>query len=116
MTENLDGSEDGGDGDEAEPGERDEGIGVCRDGEWVGGVPLISVACLSETDAVEGAVDGVLIKNDIKEPNTGELLEGIVWEDGGTLRAAENRDDFGDPNSGARVWRAGPGKKEFGIL
>lgn len=56
----MDESENEGDGGEAEPGEEDSKIRVCSDGDWVGGVLVITVNYPYEADAIEGAVDIVL--------------------------------------------------------
>lgn len=57
MTEDVIGVEDGGDGDEAELGRGELGIGVCRDENWVGYVLAVIFGCPFEADAAEGAAD-----------------------------------------------------------
>lgn len=78
MTKEVNGSGDGGDGDEAEPVGDDVGIGECGGGNWVGGVNVVIVCCPSEVYAVEGAADNALRRNDTKELSEGKLLEDIV--------------------------------------
>lgn len=60
LTKDVNKSEDGEDGDEAEPGEGIVGIGVCGDRNWGGGVVVVTAGCSSETDAAKGAVGVVL--------------------------------------------------------
>lgn len=57
VTEHVNGSQDGGDGDEAESEEEDVGIVVFGDGNWVCSVVVVILGCSSEANAVESAVD-----------------------------------------------------------
>lgn len=76
--EDVRGSEDGAQEDEAEPGEGAVGVGVCGDRDCAGGVVEIIVGWLSEADAAGVAVDAVLRKNDIDELNEAKLLGNVV--------------------------------------
>lgn len=57
VTEEMSGSDDGGDGGEAEPGGGGVGIGVSGDGDRVGSVVVVMVGCPPEANAVEGTTD-----------------------------------------------------------
>lgn len=57
LMEDMKEFEDGKDGDEAETGGRNVGIGVRREGDWTGGVVVIVIGRPSEAGAVEGVVD-----------------------------------------------------------
>lgn len=112
----MNGSEYVEDGDEAEPERGGVEVAKCKNGDWPGRVDAVMVGCKYEADAVDGAVDIVLRRNDIEELTKGELLEDIVCEDGGMLCEAEERDKFRDPNNGAEAGRGGPGNEDVGIL
>lgn len=115
MTEQMNGSEDGRDGDETEPERGDVGIGVCGDKDWFGGVNVVIAGCVSKPDAVEGVVDIVSWKNDIEELSEDKLLRDIVWVDGELFCKAEKRDEFGVSKNGAGAGRAGPGVENVGF-
>lgn len=57
LTENINGSEVGGDGDKAKLGKMNVGIRVCRDDSWVANVVVVIVKCPSKADAACGAVN-----------------------------------------------------------
>lgn len=67
LMEDRNGFQDGGDEDEAKPGEQNVGMGVGRDGDLVCGVVAVPVGCASEADAVEDAVDIVLWRNSMEK-------------------------------------------------
>lgn len=55
-------------------GRKDVEIGVCGDGDSVGGMVVVIFSCSFEANAVQTAVDIVLWRNHFKKLNEGELL------------------------------------------
>lgn len=74
LTDDVNGAQDGGAWDEAEPGGDVVCIGLFGDGEGVCGVVLVIISCPSEGDAVQSAVDSVLWGDDVEKLNEGELF------------------------------------------
>lgn len=60
VTQIVNGSKNGEDEGETKPCKKDVGNGICGDGDRVGDVAAVIVACSSGTDASDGAVDTVL--------------------------------------------------------
>lgn len=67
----------------------------------------VKIGCPSETDEIEGAVDSFLWSNSVEELNEAVPLRNIAWRDVRVLFQAEERDEFGNPNNGARADIAG---------
>lgn len=59
-TEDLNRSEDGEDGNEAQPWRRDGKTGVCKIADGVGNVVMAIVGCPSKANAAESAVETIL--------------------------------------------------------
>lgn len=89
---------------------------MCGDGDWVDGVAVAIVDCLCESDAVEGAIDVVLWRNEVRELNEGEFLGEIDREYGEMSCEAKAGDEIRNLDNGARVWRAGPGHEDRATL
>lgn len=62
---------------------------------------MVTVGCLSQAEAVAGAVDVFLYRSDIKELNEDRLVEDIVCGDGEIFCEVEREDEFGDPKKRA---------------
>lgn len=77
LTEDMKGSKDDEDGDDADPEKEDVEIGVSGDGHWIGGMVEFIVGCQSEADAVDDAVNKVFPRNDLEKLSEGELFEDI---------------------------------------
>lgn len=53
----------------------------CEDGNWIGGVALVIVACPSKADAAVCGVNAVLWRNGVEELNEDKLFGSIVRRD-----------------------------------
>lgn len=102
LMESTNGSGDGGDEDQAKPGKENVGIEVCADADWVAGLVMVSVGCLSDADAIEGVVGILLYRSDTGELNENKLFGDIVWVDGEMYCEAEKGGRFWRPNERAR--------------
>lgn len=56
----VSGSQNGEDGEKAETGREEVGVGVCGHGDWVGAIVVVTVDSSFDADAVEGAIHVVL--------------------------------------------------------
>lgn len=69
-----------------------------------------------EASAMQGAVDIVSSRTDIKKLNGCRLFGDIVLGCGRIFCEAEKCGEFGDPKNGTEAGRVGPGDKNMRIL
>lgn len=112
LTDDMDGSGDVEDGDEAKLGRKNAAVGVCADENWAGELVVVTADCPYEADVVESAIDTVLWRNDVEELNKGKLFEDIVRRAGKLFCEAEKGDEFGKPHKEARADMVGRGLHE----
>lgn len=81
LTEDLNGTKDGGYGDETKLRRDVAGLRVCGDRNWIGCAVVVIVGCPREADAVEGAVGIVLGRKDFEKLDEGKLFGDVVCGD-----------------------------------
>lgn len=77
---------------------------------------VVIIGCSFEADAVKGPPDIFLGKNDIEEPEKGELLGEIVWEKEKVMCEAEEGDRFANPSKRGEDGRVRPADEDVGVL